>query len=109
MVGLLGNELCDPSHADSIVTAWSKLYKREIIIKNNVKFVSTKEKGTEDLLFNISYLEHSKTVYVLDLPLYHYRKDNFSSLTSSYKDKLFTDWQKLLPNTLEVTFLFYEN
>ena len=57
MVGLLGEELRDPSQADSLVTAWGKIYKTEIIKENQIQFTDTKEIGTEDALFNIQYLE----------------------------------------------------
>ena len=52
MVGLIGEELRDPSQADSLVTAWGKIYKTEIIKKNEISFLDTKMIGTEDALFN---------------------------------------------------------
>jgi len=36
IVGLVGKEMSDPSQSDSIVTLWSKLYKRSIIQRNNI-------------------------------------------------------------------------
>lgn len=95
IIGLLDEELSDPSQADSLVTAWGKIYNTQIIKENNIKFTDTKEIGTEDALFNIQYLEHAKTVQVLNLPLYNYLKNNYESLTKLYKPNLFNQWKNL--------------
>lgn len=96
IVGLLGEELSDPSQADSLVTVWAKLYRSDIINRNSIQFISTKEIGTsEDLLFNLEYLEYCKTSFVIDGPLYHYRRYNLNSFTSTNKKNLFLDWKNL--------------
>lgn len=95
IVGLLGEELSDPSQADSLVTAWGKIYKTEIIKNNRIAFVDTKIIGTEDALFNIQYLAHADQVYVLNVPLYNYQKSNYHSLTKLYKTYLFQQWKTL--------------
>lgn len=93
LVGLFDNELSHPENADSFVTAWGKMYKTDIV--KNVSFVSTKEIGTEDALFNIYAFIGIKTAYYLPNPFYHYRKDNETSLTNTYKPLLFTQWNHL--------------
>ena len=95
MVGLLGEELRDPSQADSLVTVWGKIYKTDIVKKNKIVFVDTKIFGNEDAFFNIQYLEFSYVVKLLNLPLYNYRKNNFSSYTNHYKPYLFQQWKTL--------------
>ncbi len=95
MVGLIGEELSDPSQADSLVTVWGKLYKTKIIQNNKIEFVDTKLIGTEDAFFNIQYLEFAHSVYVLNQPLYNYQKENSSSLTKLYKPYLFQQWKAL--------------
>jgi len=95
MVGLTGKELSDPSQSDSIVTAWAKIYKTKIIKKNLLTFEDTKAVGTEDALFNIQYLRYAKKVFVLDEPLYYYRKSNISSLTSIHNKDLLIKWKNL--------------
>ena len=103
MVGLLGEELRDPSQADSLVTVWGKIYKTEIIKKNEISFLDTKMIGTEDALFNIQYLEYADKVNVLNLPLYNYFKVNNSSLTNLYKPYLFQQWKTLYQKISETT------
>jgi len=97
IIGLLGKELKDPSQADSLVTVWGKLYKSSLIKNNNLSFVDVNEVGTaEDLLFNLSYLkEATGESFIINQPLYYYRKYNASSFTSQYKKDLFFKWQKL--------------
>ena len=68
MVGLIDTELKIPENIDALVTAWGKIYRKDIIIKNNVKFIDTKEIGTEDAV---------------------------QSLTSNYKESLYGQWENL--------------
>ncbi|MEN9336603.1 MAG: hypothetical protein RLZZ500_1590 [Bacteroidota bacterium] len=95
IIGLVDEELRDPSQADSMVTAWGKLYQTAIIQQHQLQFVSTKIIGTEDALFNIQYLEQANNVYILDEPLYQYRKYNAQSLTNTYKARLSEQWLHL--------------
>lgn len=51
--------------------AWNKVYRREFLIKHNLRF----EKGTslvEDILFNIGVYINAKVLKFIDRPLYHY-------------------------------------
>ena len=102
IIGLIDAELSDPSQTDALVTAWGKIYKTEIIRKNQIQFTDTKEIGTEDALFNIQYLEHALTAQVLDKPLYNYVKINADSLTKLHKPNLFGQWKNLYTKISEI-------
>ena len=102
MVGLIGKELLDPSQIDSLVTAWGKIYKTEIIKNHKIQFTDTKLIGTEDALFNIQYLEYAEKVKVLNLPLYNYLKITEDSLTKLYKSYLFQQWKTLYQKISEI-------
>lgn len=95
IVGPVDYQLKHPELVDSYITAWGKLYKASIIKEHEIKFVSTKKIGTEDLLFNIQYFSFVKNAIILPDCLNHYRKDNFTSLTSKYKPQLFNQWKLL--------------
>lgn len=95
LAGLTGSELANPENTDALVTAWGKLYRTDIIKSNSLSFVDTKIIGTEDLLFNMHYFGFVKTCSFINKPFNHYRKDNDSSLTRSYKPKLFSQWTEL--------------
>ena len=92
-IGLYGEELAHPEHMDSIVTVWGKLYRTSLI--KGVRFVDTKEIGTEDALFNIYALFSISGAYYLDECKNHYRKNNQSSLTKGYNSNMFRQWQRL--------------
>ncbi len=95
LAGLTGAELASPENTDAIVTAWSKLYKTDIIKENLLEFTDTKIIGTEDLLFNMYYFGFVKSCAFIGKPFNHYRKDNDTSLTRSYKSRLFAQWAEL--------------
>ncbi len=89
LFGLLGDELKNPETADALCTIWGKLYKASFIKENDVKFVNIKNIGTyEDGLFNIEVFERLNKVVYLNKHLYHYRKDNETSVTTIYKSSL---------------------
>lgn len=100
MAGLTGAELCDPSNADSAVTAWGKMYKTERI--KNCRFVDTKIIGTEDALFSLQALCYIDKAMFINRHFNHYRKDNDTSLTRKYKPQLFSQWQELYNRMGEV-------
>ncbi len=58
-----------------------KLYKRTIIQEHNIHFPPEYTYG-EDLLFNYSYLEYVKAIYIVDQCLYHYRIIGSGTLSS---------------------------
>ncbi len=51
---------------------WNKLYRRSIVIENNLRFYEG-EKYVEDHAFNLKYLLFCEKVSVIRAPLYHYR------------------------------------
>ena len=95
MAGLLGEELSNPTNADSLATAWGKLYTTKKIKDNKLEFVDTKIIGTEDVLFNLYYFGYVESCKFIDKPFNHYRKDNEGSLTKKYKPELPNQWASL--------------
>lgn len=96
LLGLMGEELGHPELADSLCPVWGKLYKKELILNNNISFVNLSEIGSyEDGLFNIEVFSQVEKAVYLNKCLYHYRKENTSSVTSAYRKDLFEKWQRL--------------
>ncbi|MEL1240115.1 glycosyltransferase family 2 protein [Flavobacterium flavipallidum] len=86
ITGPIKDELHDPSHLETMVTAWGKIYKTSIIKDNNIFAKNINEIGAwEDGLFSWEYLNNAKSVYILDKAFYNYRKFNPISMTSNYK------------------------
>lgn len=95
IVGLHDEFLCHPEHADTLVTAWGKLYKKETLENCGASFVNTKEIGTEDALYNIDALRNVSSAVYIRKYMNHYRKDNVNSLTKTYKPNLRMQWKTL--------------
>lgn len=95
-VGLIGSELAHPEMADSLCPVWGKLYKKELIMKSGSSFIDLADIGTyEDGLFNLDVFYHVRKAVYINECLYHYRRQNTSSVTSVYNEKLPEQWQNL--------------
>lgn len=71
--------LINITHNRLLRATWNKLYKREIITGNNIRFPEDIVYGP-DFIFNIEYLWYANTIYYLNKPLYYY--DNTTAGTS---------------------------
>lgn len=61
----------------NISVVWAKVYNKEFILKNNLKFIPNIIR-MPDALFNSEAFEKAQKIYVLDEYLYHYRQNEFS-------------------------------
>jgi glycosyltransferase involved in cell wall biosynthesis len=68
----------------------NKVYSRKILNEHNIQFDNNVKIG-EDLLFNIGYFKHCKSVYYLNNTLYFYRTSNTGSATSAYLNNKYSD------------------
>ena len=91
LFGLVGEELSDPSKCDIIVTAWGKLFRRQLVA--GIEFIDTKKIGTEDCMYNVHAFANVRSAVYLPVYGCHYRKYNSASLTTVYNTKLFPGWQ----------------
>lgn len=95
-IGLLGMELAQVENADALCPVWGKLYRKEILDRKKIVFEDIRKIGTyEDGLFNLYVFYYAKSVIYIQKCFYHYRKDNTNSITSRYKESLFTQWLNL--------------
>lgn len=72
----------------------AKLYKRSIIVGNNITFRKELDIG-EDLVFNLEYLKCCKKIVIEKGFLYHYRV-NLQSATKRYRENSWETYRKLL-------------
>ena len=94
MVGCYGEELAQPENADALCTIWGKLYRRELIEQNHIRFPDIRKTGTyEDGLFNMEVMAHVKKAVFLDAYFYHYRRSQDHSLSTVYKADLPRKWK----------------
>ncbi len=88
LLGMIGTRPEDQKDTAFDMSACLSLYKLSLLNKENIRFRSEREYISEDLLFNIDYLQHVKSVCVIPEKFYFYRM-NMNSLTTSYNPKRF--------------------
>ena len=64
-------------------TVWSFLFRRDIILRNNLK-MSSELKFGEDKIFILEYLSHAENVLVLGTPVYRYVFCETSAVRQNY-------------------------
>jgi glycosyltransferase involved in cell wall biosynthesis len=67
------------------VYAWNKIFKREFIVKYNIKFPYGLH--YEDAAFLFKYLMISRSIYCIDLPLYNYVRRSNSIMSATMNEK----------------------
>ena len=74
-------------HTQLLNLVWNKIYRADIIKKNNIRFDENITKG-EDLLFNLDYISHMNTdIKIINESLYYYvSKPN--GLNRSFKEPI---------------------
>ena len=78
-----------PDKKDSIEMAvCAVLYNTEYIVNNNIRFPSERQLISEDLIFNIDYMQYCNGSCTIDITGYNYRY-NVASLTKKYREDRF--------------------
>lgn len=96
MIGLYGEELAHPENADALCTVWGKLYRRNTISERNITFYDIREIGTyEDGLFNLEVFSNVEKAVFINRPMYHYRRNINTSLSTAYNPELQNQWNRL--------------
>ncbi len=88
---------------------WNKIYERDIILNNNVKFHTDLSLG-EDLIFNLEYLRYVEDkIIFINKPLYNYILRNNESLDNKYHKNLFEIYKYLRTKTYEEAIRYKAN
>ena len=68
--------LCQPS-------IWSAIYRRDFLIKNNIRFLESPGASYQDLGFNFKVWAMANTAFLINDAFLHYRSDNENSSVKS--------------------------
>ncbi len=80
-----------PDKKDGLGRAvWATLYKTSHIIRNNITFPSERDLISEDIIFNVAYMQYADGACVISDIGYNYRVNN-DSLTRKYRPDRFKD------------------
>lgn len=77
------------------VGCWNKIFKKEVVIKNNIKFDTMLFYG-EGLSFITSFAQLCEKVVVGNKKVYYYRRDNVSSATTQFNISKFVNGYQAL-------------
>jgi len=86
----------------NMAAIWSKIYKREFIVENNIRFKENIING-EDELFNIQAILYANNYILISSSIYYYRVNNTSATHSfnerfvSSNDLFLSELQQILP------------
>lgn len=83
-----------------VLSAWSYVYRRALLEENRCAFVSEREVGSEDYLFNLSLMPRIRKLLMLDAALYNYDKRE-GSLTQRYREELVRQYSCLYRHILD--------
>ena len=67
---------------------WNKLYRRQVIIENNILF-NEEMSFLEDIDFNAAAFKQAKRFLVVENCLYHYKRRSRTTLVSTFREKDF--------------------
>ena len=95
LIKMIGNKPEAKKDNEYSMSVWHALYSLEIIKKNKICFLSEREYISEDILFDILYLNNSKKISFIDDNLYFYRCNNAGSLTKKISNNEFEKIIKL--------------
>lgn len=78
--GLPSNITFNPHEEEKIFlvgqSLWSALYRRDFLLKNNIKFHETPGASFQDVSFAFMVMANAEQVYLVDKAFYHYRVSN---------------------------------
>lgn len=67
------------------MSVWHAIYKRSIIERNNIRFYSERDIVSEDIPFQVDFMQNANIALYIPIPFYNYCL-NDSSLSSSFKE-----------------------
>lgn len=86
ILGLVGSELAHPENINFLSSVCFNIYRKSIIIENDLRFFNFAELGSfVDGTFNFTLFAKIKRFEFIDRHFYHYRKTNASSASSKYR------------------------
>ncbi len=88
---LLGSVSSPPCHPLDCVygqSVWARMYRRQLLMDHDVRFVSERECISEDIIFNVDFLRYAHRAVVIADVSYHYECGRAGSLSKGYRN----DW-----------------
>lgn len=90
-----------PEDVEREMSVWMNIYKRSLIEKNSLRFVSEREYVSEDIFFNLLYILNAEKAVMCPECLYIYSQ-NPTSLTYTYRTDRFEKYCKMFRKEQEI-------
>lgn len=100
MLDMVANAPEEPNERRYYMSVWRAIYKRSIIVDNDISFLSEREVASEDIPFQVDFLKHSRKIIYIPDNMYYYC-NNSTSLTATYKKEKFERFRHLRDILLE--------
>lgn len=84
-----------------IMSPWNKRFKRDIILKNNIRFIEHLQTG-EDFNFCLEYMLNCSTICIKYQKIYNVDISDNSSLSRKYRDHLDVQLEKVFKNAADL-------
>ena len=90
------------------INMWAEIYKKDLILNNNIKFLPTPGASYQDTSFFFKTLFKAKKIFYINKPFYNYRQTNLNSSINNnnlnkilYIFKEFNEIEKYLKKSLK--------
>ena len=70
------------NYEEIVTPVWNKIYRRSLIVKNKIEFVSNNIISSEDILFNLQYISEANNIFNMKEVFYNYMRREDSITTS---------------------------
>lgn len=95
LLGMIGTNPSATRETEIPMSVWHCMYSKEIIDAYGIRFHSEREFISEDIIFQIDYLQHSQKTVLIPEELYFYFSAQEGSLSTKYRKNRFEEEKKL--------------
>ena len=86
---MIASPTCIKEERLECMSAWNGIYKKSVIDKGKIRFMSEREIVSEDIVFNVDFLKRCNCIALVPQPLYYYCI-NGNSLSQTFKESKFS-------------------
>lgn len=94
MLDMVASAPKEPNERKYYMSVWHAIYRREIINKYDIKFISEREVASEDIPFQVDFILNASKIIYIPYNLYYYCL-NSNSLTATYKSEKYDRFKSL--------------
>lgn len=94
MLDMVANAPDEPNERRYYMSVWRAIYKRSIIERNHIRFLSERDVASEDIPFQVDFLLNSRRIVYIPDNFYYYCS-NGTSLTATFRSEKYERFKLL--------------